>query len=149
MAARPNGAITSYTCELHLLNFHRTLSWACRGMLCYRAARLRPNLQIASTKPRDSCIFLIRTLSTPSQLSEFESDPDLPIVVSEDGTHALRRRRYDHRPLPLPPHMDPVRTAQRNQWKKNKTAPLKWEDKSEFQKKLEQNVYGMDQNKDK
>lgn len=79
---------------------------------------------------------------TPQAIAAAEEDPVFPIIISNDGTHALRKRRGGNRPLPLPPHMDPIRRAQRNRWKNPKAKPLQWADMSTFQKELHNNPYG-------
>lgn len=79
---------------------------------------------------------------TPKDIQQAADDPLFPVVISEDGSHALRKRRGSNRPLPLPPHMDPIRRAQRNRWKNPKARPLEWEQLSEFQRELHDNPYG-------
>jgi hypothetical protein len=79
--------------------------------------------------------------ATAQELENPDHDPP-PIIVSEDGFRAVRKRRDGNRPLPLPPLIDPIRQAQRDRWKKLKAAPLRHGQMSEFQKKLWDNPYG-------
>ena len=87
-------------------------------------------------------IFTAADFFSSEAIEAASNDLSFPIVVSEDGTHALRKRRDGNKPLPLPPHMDPVRRAQRNRWKDVKKRPVEEAELTELQKKLRANVYG-------
>lgn len=95
-----------------------------------------------SSKQACRTIFTATDFFTSKVIEAQSEDPTFPIVVSEDGTHALRKRRDGNKPLPLPPHMDPVRRAQRNRWKDRKQSPPDVNELTEFQKGLRDNVYG-------
>ncbi|KAF2096348.1 hypothetical protein NA57DRAFT_77953 [Rhizodiscina lignyota] len=98
---------------------------------------LHPNVISHHVRP----IFTAADTFSPEALEAASKDPNFPIIVSEDGTHALRKRRHSNRPLPLPPHMDPVRRAQRNQFKDRKKQPDEVVEFTDFQKRMQDNVY--------
>lgn len=111
-------------------------------MLCFRPAS-RGSVPIS--KCCQQCRLLRRpyaALATRS-IASSQRPSLLSTVVHEDGHRALRERRHGNKSLPLPPHMDPVRVAQRNKWKDTKASPPKREYLTEFQKALKSNVYGL------
>jgi hypothetical protein len=70
--------------------------------------------------------------------------PEQPTEISDDGTYTLRARKYGNRALPLPPFLDPIRTAALLQrtGPKIPVSEIKAEDLTEFQKELALNPYG-------
>ena len=66
---------------------------------------------------------------------------DQPTETTKDGARTLRVRTLGHRPLPLPPIMDPKAIDARTQYEQTKAPRPKEREKSAFQRELWLNPY--------
>lgn len=103
------------------------------GLHVARRAHLLPNIGIRGLHRNAQY-----TRPNPNALPAVKQ----PTVTAEDGTKTLRLRQNGERALPLPPLMDPIALEAKERYKEPKALAME-EDKTEFQKALGTNPFGI------
>lgn len=94
----------------------------------------------SSLRPRQAHCIREKLLRTRSH--RLYSQAVVRSVVCEDGTRTYRARSGSNRALPLPPLMDPIAVSAKQRYKEPKLKP-DYKNLTPFQKKLQQNPYGI------